>query len=208
LELRHFKLLEQLVLREAGGEELSMDLPGHLRILLKPEELYFECRASSESLQELAREEVVLSIPGVQAIPGTPWIAEARWLDEDATEEVRLALRAEDWDNVWRILHSTRYVVYIDGDRAGETLCVRTRLPGDRIQPLGMQYEKKVQDVLVNRHIPRVERDQLPLFFNREQHCVWLGGVTLDQRVRLTSETQRILCLLLKKQSTGEGHYA
>ena len=109
---------------------------------------------------------------------------------------------------MWRILHFTRYVVCIDGDSVGKRLYVRTRQPGDRIQPLRMQHEKKVQDVLVDKHIPRAEREQLPLFFKEreqgqlEQQCVWLGGVTLDQRVRLTSQTRRILCLLLKKQSS------
>jgi tRNA(Ile)-lysidine synthase len=70
------------------------------------------------------------------------------------------------------------------------------------MQPLGMQHEKKVQDVFVDKRISRAEREQLPLFFKEqsEQQCVWLGGVTLDQRVRLTSQTQRILCLLLKNQ--------
>jgi tRNA(Ile)-lysidine synthase len=51
-----------------------------------------------------------------------------------------------------------------------------------------------VQDVLVDRHIPRAERDQIPLFFARD-HCVWLAGVQIDDRVRLTSATQNIVRL-------------
>ncbi len=206
LELRHFKLLEQLFLREVGAEELSLDLPGQLRMRRRGDILFFEHPLITEEVttEAFLREgtaDVILPIPGEQGIPGTPWIAEARWLDQSLTEQVRRALLTENWPAVWRLLHSTRYVVYIDGDRVGEMLRVRTRLPGDRIQPLGMQHEKKVQDLLVDKHIPRAERSQIPLFFT-EQHCVWLGGITVDQRVRLTSKTQRILCLLLKKQAT------
>ncbi|HEY4389029.1 MAG TPA: tRNA lysidine(34) synthetase TilS [Ktedonobacteraceae bacterium] len=202
LELRHFKLLEQLLLHEGSGEELSMDLPGQLHMRRRREELFFEYQQASEPLPKERHEAVLLPIPGECAVPGTPWIAEARWLDEAEAERVRQALRVEDWDEVWRILHFTRYVVYIDGDSVGKMLRVRTRRPGDRMQPLGMQHEKKVQDVFVDKRISRAEREQLPLFFKEqsEQQCVWLGGVTLDQRVRLTSQTQRILCLLLKNQ--------
>jgi tRNA(Ile)-lysidine synthase len=82
-------------------------------------------------------------------------------------------------------------------------LCVRTRRDGDRIRPLGMAYEKKVQDVLVDKHIPRAERDQIPLFF-APTHCVWLAGVHLDDRVRLTKETRNIVRLSIFQQDDNE----
>lgn len=90
----------------------------------------------------------------------------------------------------------TQYAVHIDADHVGDVLLVRTRRPGDRIRPLGMAHEKKVQDVLVDKHIARSERKHIPLFFS-ESHCVWLASVCLDERVRLTKETQRIVRLSL-----------
>ena len=75
---------------------------------------------------------------------------------------------------------------------------VRTRRPGDRIQPLGMAHEKKVQDVLVDKHIPRADRASIPLFFSRS-HCIWLAGVCLDERVRLTKKTKRIVYLSINQ---------
>jgi tRNA(Ile)-lysidine synthase len=59
-----------------------------------------------------------------------------------------------------------------------------------------MQHEKKVQDVLIDKHIPRELRAQIPLFFS-PAHCVWLAGVHLDERVRLTSETKNIMRLAI-----------
>ena len=70
-------------------------------------------------------------------------------------------------------------------------LHVRTRRDGDRIQPLGMTHEKKIQDILVDKHIPRAQRSQIPLFFSAT-HCIWLAGIQVDNRVRLTPDTQRI----------------
>jgi tRNA(Ile)-lysidine synthase len=68
------------------------------------------------------------------------------------------------------------------------------------MQPLGMSKEKKVKDILIDRHIPREIRTQLPLFFS-EAHCIWLGGVQLDHRVRLTSQTSSILRLSIEQKS-------
>ena len=48
--------------------------------------------------------------------------------------------------------------------------------------------------MLVDKHIPRAERDQIPLFFTAK-HSVWLAGIHLDDRVRLNQETQNIVRL-------------
>ncbi|HEY6539611.1 MAG TPA: tRNA lysidine(34) synthetase TilS [Ktedonobacteraceae bacterium] len=138
--------------------------------------------------------EVVLSIPGEVAVPGTEWIARAEMLVDDVLVKVKDALHREDWPEVWHLLPATRYAVYIDAASVGKALRARTRCPGDRLQPLGMRHEKKVQDILVDKHITRTERDAIPLFFSAS-HCIWLAGITLDNRVRLTSKTECIVCL-------------
>jgi tRNA(Ile)-lysidine synthase len=109
-------------------------------------------------------------------------------------QTAREALQREDWGTVWRVLVSDRYGVYIDAAGSGNILKIRTRHPGDRMQVLGMIQEKKVQDILVDRHIARAEREQIPLFFS-DVHCIWLAGVSLDNRVRLTRTTQTIVHL-------------
>ena len=150
----------------------------------------------------------LLPIPGRVEVPGTPWMAIAEMLPQELLQEVQQALSREDWSLVWQLLPPTPYTVYVDADvlvplagtrpsdplRSPGPLQVRTRRPGDRIRPLGMAQEKKVQDVLVDKHIPRAARSHIPLFFS-VSHCVWLAGVCLDDRVRLTSRTQRILRL-------------
>ena len=41
-------------------------------------------------------------------------------------------------------------------------LAVRSRRPGDRFRPLGAPGDRKLQDFLVDRKVPREERDSLP----------------------------------------------
>ncbi len=100
----------------------------------------------------------------------------------------------EDWSAVWQLLPPTSDAAYVDADVVGTSLEVRVRRPGDRMQPLGMAHEKKVQDVLVDKHVARADRSRIPLFLSAF-HSVWLAGVCLDDRVRLTSKTRRILRL-------------
>ncbi len=113
--------------------------------------------------------------------------------------EVRDALRQEDWPEVWRLLPSTHQMVYVDADVAGSSLEVRTRKPGDRMRPLGMQHEKKMQDIFVDKHVARSERGSIPIFFSAA-HCIWLAGVCLDDRARLTCKTQQIVRLAIIKE--------
>ncbi len=146
--------------------------------------------------------EALLPIPGHVMVPGTPWLASADLLTDDLLEQVYPALRRAEWDTVWRLLPTDQHQVYIDLDRLEDDtmpesqmqLHVRTRRNGDRMQPLGMTHEKKIQDILVDKHIPREQRSYIPLFFSTT-HCIWLAGVQVDNRVRLTPETRCIVRL-------------
>ena len=71
-----------------------------------------------------------------------------------------------------------------DGDR----LMVRNRRPGDRIRPLGCSYERRLKEVLIDRGIPREQRDRLPLLC-LDDRIAWVPGMTIDDAFRLTGET-------------------
>jgi tRNA(Ile)-lysidine synthase len=200
LELRHYKLIEELLQRPDASEAPGFDLPQHIRVTRENEMLIFErvdvTRTHQGSSDE--RTEAVLPVPGRVAVPGTRWIATAEIVQGEELQQAVEALRGERWADVWRTLPSTRYAVYIDGEHISDALRVRTRRAGDRMRPLGMACEKKVQDVLVDKHIPSAERGQIPLFFS-ETHCVWLAGIYPDDRVRLTARTRRIVRLSLRE---------
>jgi tRNA(Ile)-lysidine synthetase-like protein len=70
---------------------------------------------------------------------------------------------------------------------AGDRVTVRSRRPGDRVRPLGAGGSRKLKDVLIDRRVPRGERDRLPLLCVGG-HIAWVPGVTIDQRFRLTGE--------------------
>jgi tRNA(Ile)-lysidine synthase len=201
LELRHYVLIEQLLQREDAEKEYVLHLPNQLLVTRNFNTVIF-ARHSLERQQAIFSAntmETLLPVPGSIEVVGTPWIATAEMLSEELQRTVRGALQDNDWLEVWRILSPTRYAVYVDGDVVGRVLHLRTRQPGDRMRPLGMTAEKKIQDILVDNHIPRSERASLPLFFVAS-HCAWVAGVCLDDRVRLTDKTQHIVRLSIDKK--------
>ena len=212
LELRHYLLIERLchgdaksTINQAPAERM-LDLPGRLHVIRHFNEIEFK-RLPDMGASRIAGTQFIapheenaiaqLPIPGCLEVPETPWLASAELLPGELTQEVRLAISRGDWSKVWQLLPPVRFSVYIDADLIDASLQVRTKRPGDRIRPLGMTHEKKVQDVLVDKHIPRAERAHIPLFFS-SSHCVWLAGVCLDDRVQLTTRTQRIVRLSIR----------
>lgn len=66
---------------------------------------------------------------------------------------------------------------------AAPEFIVRSRRPGDRFQPLGWPAPAKLKDFLINRKVPREQRDVLPLVtWNGE--IAWIPGVAVSERFR------------------------
>ncbi|HZU65650.1 MAG TPA: tRNA lysidine(34) synthetase TilS [Ktedonobacteraceae bacterium] len=203
LEARHYRLLEQLLAHKNDGQERRLDFPRGLRVIYDFNHVTFKRLNIHTAIHPMGgksdtREAALLSVPGCVEVVGTSWQIAAEMVPEDVMQQVRQALQREDWPQVWRLLPSTRHTVYADADKVGPSVWVRTRLPGDRMRPLGMIHEKKVQDILVDKHIARHERDFIPLVFS-PSHCIWLAGVCLDDRVKISRETQRIVRFLMKQ---------
>jgi tRNA(Ile)-lysidine synthase len=107
------------------------------------------------------------------AVPGTTRLPD--WGIEIVTEV--LAPPASPRTGPWEAL--------LDGGAARLALAVRSRLPGDRFRPLGAPGVRKLQDVLVDRKVPRAARDRVPLL-TAGGRLVWVAGHRIDHDFRLT----------------------
>jgi tRNA(Ile)-lysidine synthase len=65
-----------------------------------------------------------------------------------------------------------------------DRLVVRNRRPGDRLRPLGAPGERKLKVLLIDRRVPRRERERLPLLVV-DGRIAWVPGVTIDEAFRL-----------------------
>ena len=82
----------------------------------------------------------------------------------------------------------------LDYDAVDGGLSVRSRRPGDRFQPLGMDRAKKLQDFMVDARIPRVLRDGIPLVVS-PRGIVWVMGWRIADWAKVTPEAKRALGL-------------
>jgi tRNA(Ile)-lysidine synthase len=87
----------------------------------------------------------------------------------------------------------------VDARRLGDHLIVRPRRPGDRLQPLGAPGRRKVQDVLVDRKVPRDDRDLVPIVTTEKGDIVWVAGQVLADPFRVTSLTSSVVILTLRR---------
>ena len=83
------------------------------------------------------------------------------------------------------------FTAHLDLDVTGQRLWVRTRQPGDRFQPLGMQGGKKLQDFFVDEKVPVTWRDRVPLVVC-ERGIAWVVGYRIAEWARVKPDRDRI----------------
>ena len=76
--------------------------------------------------------------------------------------------------------------VWLDARRAAPPLQVRPRCEGDRFQPLGTETPRALKDFLIGRKVPRWRRPLLPLVTDRGGRILWVAGIEIDHRARIT----------------------
>lgn len=89
------------------------------------------------------------------------------------------------------------YQAWVDADAlqaaAGDGLQVRSRRPGDRFQPLGLDRgSQKLSDFMINIRLPQRARKGWPLLLAGES-LVWLPGLRLAHPFRLTESTRQAI---------------
>jgi tRNA(Ile)-lysidine synthase len=77
-------------------------------------------------------------------------------------------------------------------------IVVRGRKEGDRISPLGTSGHKKLKDLFIDKKIPLRERDTIPIVVMDNQP-IWVVGICMDNSVRVTPDTKKILKLTFYK---------
>jgi tRNA(Ile)-lysidine synthase len=92
-------------------------------------------------------------------------------------------------------------VTWLDADRVGRDVRVRTRRPGDRLQPLGSVYAKKLKAFLIDAKVPRAVRDRLPLVVT-SAGIAWVAGVRPAEWAKVTATTRAILRLRLLRHAS------
>jgi tRNA(Ile)-lysidine synthase len=73
-------------------------------------------------------------------------------------------------------------------------LLVRSWRPGDRIAPLGLGGTKTLQDLFVERRVPRRERDRVAVV-EAGGEIAWVAGLAMSERFKVTPATREAVRL-------------
>ncbi len=86
----------------------------------------------------------------------------------------------------------TEQIVYADLSKISFPLVVRTRNPGDIIQPFGMKGKMKLKKYFVSKNIPRFKRDVIPLLVSNKE-VLWAVGVGISEKLRVFEAPTHII---------------
>ncbi|MDZ4158307.1 MAG: tRNA lysidine(34) synthetase TilS [Anaerolineaceae bacterium] len=165
------------------------DLIGGITLTLDQDRLIFSAPGtevlSSELPQMVAGEEWELPVPG-ELVLKNGWRLVSETLQADSAS---LHFGAETaGSHAW-----------LDESTVSLPLQVRTRKPGDRFEPLGMDgHSLKLSDFLINERSPRSGRDGLPLVCSQDK-IIWVPGYRQAHTVRVTPSTKRVVHLRLER---------
>ncbi len=75
----------------------------------------------------------------------------------------------------------SRHRILLDAGLDPGPFTVRGRRPGDRLRPAGLGGTKSLQDLFVDRKVPRGERDRTPVVLDAAGRILWVVGLALDE---------------------------
>ena len=92
---------------------------------------------------------------------------------------------------------SNRKKEFIAADEIDEKFSLRKWKSGDRFYPIGLKGTKKISDFLNEQKISSYDKKN-QLVLTNSGKIVWVVGLRLDDRFKVTNRTNRILELCLK----------
>jgi tRNA(Ile)-lysidine synthase len=174
IEAGHIEDLRDALTKPSGK---VVELPGGLRLTVEHDRLLLSQDPDSACPFPALKGEAALNVPGRTCLPG--WEVRAEIVEHTGDRENSAPSGLSAW---------------LDFDKAGNKLIARARRPGDRFQPLGLDGTKELTEFMIDARIPRTWRRRIPIVASPDR-VVWLVGWRLDDSVKITEATRRVLRL-------------
>jgi tRNA(Ile)-lysidine synthase len=167
------------------SENKTKQLPGGIEVRRQVGAIIF-AHGSKKSVETGAIESVALKVPGVTEFAGM--FIEAETFDYDAAKFEKFKA------------NKSNTIEWFDFDKLKLPLEVRLRKRGDKFWPLGLKAEKKVGKFLTGAKASQQTRRKARIIADSEK-IIWLYPVRLSERVKVTSQTKRVLQLKVCSES-------
>ena len=178
VEQNHVEDMARLMAGPAGR---SLDLPGGIRYSVGYDEAVLRPPETDPCLLVPLEGEYPLDVPGETLLPG--WLVTAGFVGPGCHPPETSDLRRDTIEE---------HTAYLDYDALDGQLWVRSRIAGDRFQPLGMSQPKKLQDFMVDSKIPRARRDRVPLVVS-PRGIAWVVGWRIAEWAKVRGDEARLL---------------
>ena len=174
---RNYLVMESLIAEGRTGSEISL-----------PNGLFLSCTNAEHAVLSIGVPSVALPelVPAEILLDGSTMAGE--WTFTSRVVAAGIALCASG-EGAHLLTGALGVVIgHADGQRR---LCVRARKPGDRISLPG--GTRKVQDVFVDKKIPRAWRDRVPIVTDGDTgEIVWIVGVAGAAIVTVVGENSTV----------------
>lgn len=120
---------------------------------------------------------------------------------------IKVEVKVLDFEDVKTSLHYNRkksdseFAELIDYNKVKHPLKLRNRRIGDRFYPLNMKGKKKVKDFFIDNKVSKSNRDLIPILVDGDDKIVWIVGMRLDDRAKITSNTKKALQINIKTKN-------
>jgi tRNA(Ile)-lysidine synthase len=89
--------------------------------------------------------------------------------------------------------------VCLDYSKLNLPLYIRSRKPGDFINPLGMKGRKKIKDILIDKKVPAHLRKTIPVFEEKNGEIVAVGEKLISENKKVDKNTEKVLNIYINK---------
>ncbi|MFA6431347.1 MAG: tRNA lysidine(34) synthetase TilS [Candidatus Margulisiibacteriota bacterium] len=163
--------VREIIEKIDAGKKWELHLPGGVYVSGDKNELKISTEWPEENVDKPFN--YSLSVPGETAIIEAGCRIRSSFADKvDERDESKIA--------------------FLDYDSLGKEVVARSRKTGDRFFPLGMKGSKKIQDFFVDEKVPADKREMIPLIESAGK-IVWVAGMRLDERAKVTEKTKKIV---------------
>ena len=188
LKESHMVAMEDLAVDKRGGR--SLDLPAGVVLRQEYKQLVLARTLEADCPYPNLGGEYPVELPvetGVDTVGRVgPWLV---------AMHSGKASQPPDWANT-----EDDWTARLEASAIGPDAVVRTWRPGDRIQPLGMQGHKKLQDLFTDLQVPRSWRERVPLL-GCERGIGWVVGHRIADWAKVNADSGEIVLWLRFSQS-------
>lgn len=167
-----------------SGESLSLDLHDRLKLIREYDLVRFVLDPAPskpyEYIMRLPGQTLMLPEAGVE-------------LESALVERMEIIFGPRVWNE-----SGGHREAYFDFDVLSFPLAIRSRRPGDRMEPLGLKGTKKVKDMFIDEKVPPAARDVVPIVQDAAGRILWIPGVRRSAHATVSETTSKVLVMKVR----------